>query len=84
MLVLLKDVDHISINCNPKANFGKKNFIFTFKTFKNLFMQRIKNKQRRLNLESQFKKNFSENFKGNFHFIEHHKCHLASAFYCAR
>ena len=82
--ISLKDVDHISINCNPKANFGRKILYSLLKRPNPIYLfQRIKNKQRRLNLESQFKKSFSENFKGNFHFIEHHKCHLASAFYCA-
>ena len=45
-------------------------------------MDRLINKRERVNLKKVFKENFGNQIiKAKFHFVEHHKCHLASAFF---
>ena len=81
----LNNIDHISINCSPRANFIRK-VIYSLKNKPNptFIAQRIKNKSQRVNLKDLFIKYFpDEKFTGKFHFIEHHKSHLSSAFYAS-
>lgn len=81
--ISIAEVDHIAINQDPKANLTKK-LIYLFKNPPNLDMLigRIQNKIERLNLKKYFEKEFpNASFKGSFHSIEHHTCHLSSAFH---
>ena len=81
----LSDVTDISINTNPfsnlrqKASFFLKNYIIGSKKFE--ILNRTKNK---LKLLDEINKNFKEdklNKNIKIHFIDHHKSHIASAFY---
>ena len=47
-------------------------------------LERLKNKKKRTDIQAYFKKLFPNSYiKAKFHFIEHHKSHLASAFYAS-
>ena len=81
----LSDVTDISINTNPfsnlrqKASFFLKNYIIGSKKFE--ILNRTKNKLKLLDeINKNFKKDkLNKNIK--LHFIDHHKSHIASAFY---
>jgi carbamoyltransferase len=79
----LKDVEHLSLNQDWKANFIRKIFYTISKrpSFK-LLIEKFRNKQERLNLNYHLSKAFPDNeFKGSIHQVEHHICHLSSAFH---
>ncbi len=79
----LEDIDHIAVNQDPKANFGKK-IIHTIKNPPklNMIIGRFRNKIERSNLKDYLKKEFPDSFfKGIIHNIEHHTAHLSSAFH---
>ncbi len=79
----LSDIDHISINIDPRANYFKK-FLFLLKhrpSYK-LILDRIKKKNKYSSINEILKKEFkSEKFKGEINNIEHHYAHLSSAFH---
>ena len=77
----ISDVDHISVNTDPNFNFYNKLF-YTLKNRPslNFLYERIKNKKRKININSELKKNFPDQvFSGETHYIEHHLSHIASA-----
>jgi len=77
----LNQIDHIAINSDPKAHFFKK-ISYSIKTRPDIGMifDRIKNKKKRANVESELLAAFPSNqFSGKVHYIEHHLSHLASA-----
>jgi len=79
----LKDVQHIALNQNPRANFIKKIF-YTIKNPPKLkkLLPRFKNILKRRNLKDLIQKEFPESrFSGKIHSIEHHLTHLSSAFH---
>lgn len=81
----LKDVDHIAINRNPKANLLKKAvFAFAKRPSFDLVKNRLRNALKVGDIEkvisSQFKVPRSE-LKAQFHNVEHHIAHLGSAFF---
>ncbi|EDZ60771.1 nodulation protein nolNO [Candidatus Pelagibacter sp. HTCC7211] len=79
----LENVEHIALNQDVKANLLRK-IIFTFKNRPNLKMllDRLKNKRKRLNINDQILKVFSNSkFNGSIHAVEHHAAHLSSAFH---
>ena len=81
----ISDVTDIAINTNPysnitqKASYFLKNYIIGSK--KKEIFKRVKNK---FNLLNDINKNFKKeklNKNVKLHFIDHHKSHIASAFY---
>jgi carbamoyltransferase len=79
----LEDVEHIALNQNAKANFGKK-ILFTLNKRPSLKMlfDRFQNKRKRLNVKDYILKEFpNSKFNGLFHSVEHHTAHLSSAFH---
>ena len=83
--IQLKDLDHISINTNPKAHILRK-FAYVIRRKPNPFFifDRFINKIERGNLKEVFKQSFGNQIiSAKFHFVEHHKCHLASAFFAS-
>jgi carbamoyltransferase len=79
----LEDVEHIALNQNSKANFGKK-ILFTLNKRPSLKMlfDRFQNKRKRLNIKDYILKEFPESkFNGLIHSVEHHTAHLSSAFH---
>ncbi|MEQ1796545.1 MAG: carbamoyltransferase C-terminal domain-containing protein [Lacibacter sp.] len=86
--VTLNEVDHIAIGRDPWAKLGKKilflamNPIGGFKAVKN----RLGNAKKVASLEDEFAKIASidkATFKKKIHQVEHHRSHLASAFFAS-
>ncbi|MCP4370330.1 MAG: carbamoyltransferase [Deltaproteobacteria bacterium] len=80
----VKDIDHIAVNRNPRANFLHK-ALFAFRRHPNLEM--VKNRLRNAFKIKGIKKTLAESFdidsaelKVQIHCVEHHIAHLASAF----
>ncbi|RYZ80973.1 MAG: hypothetical protein EOP04_24850, partial [Proteobacteria bacterium] len=95
----IADLDHIGYSWDPKITYSKmpvflmQNFTKTFKLLKerrewsmeeNLGMLNYLPKIRALpNFFSEMAKKEGRNPKFKFHFLEHHTCHAASAFFCS-
>jgi carbamoyltransferase len=81
----LSDIDVITISRDPYANFGLK----VFNAIKNRLSasnikDRVTNLRKAINLEDEFRVHFPEQFssmKAKFVNVEHHRSHLASAFF---
>ena len=81
----LNKVDHIAINTSSDSNFYRKVF-FTILNRPNpkFILDKFLTKRKKLNLDYFFKKNFNEKILNcKFHYLDHHLCHLASAYYCS-
>ena len=79
----ITDIDHISINIDPKANYFKK-ILFLIKHRPNLklILNRLRNKKKYKSIREIINKEFKgSNFKGQINNIEHHYAHLSSAFH---
>ena len=81
----LADVDHIAINTLPKANrWRKAYYTLVHRPSPRFLWDRWRNKQERAGLALQLAGAFPEQpIKAQLHFIEHHRAHLASAFYAS-
>jgi carbamoyltransferase len=81
----LADVDHIAINTLPKANRWRKAlYTILHRPNPRFVWDRWRNKQERAGLALQLASAFPEQpIKAQLHFIEHHRAHLASAFYAS-
>ena len=81
--IKLEDVQHISLNQNPKANFFKKLYYLVKNPPKfEKLLPRLKNSFKRMNLKDIIQKEFPDSrFNGKIHSIEHHLTHLSSAFH---
>lgn len=83
--VKIGEVDHIAINRNPKANFMKKAlFAFFKRPSLKLVSDRLKNASKVVDLKTILCKELNtqhSKLKADFHHIEHHVAHLASAFF---
>ena len=81
--ISIDQVDHAAINQDPKANFGKKLlYLITSLPSPAFVWDRIKNKRKRQGfgeLLGQIEP--GKTFRGGLHNIEHHLCHLSSAFH---
>ncbi len=83
--IKLADIDHIAINTLPKANLWRK-VVYTLRQRPSprFVIDRFRNKRERTALDSQLRAAFPDQFcTAQFHFIEHHRAHLASAFYAS-
>ena len=79
----LNDIDHISINIDPKANYFKKIlFLIKHRPSLKLVFNRFKKKKKYNSIRELINKEFDgSNFKGQINNIEHHYAHLSSAFH---
>lgn len=81
----IKDIDHIAINRNPKANFLKKAlFAFSKRPSLKLVADRLKNASRIKDIKEVFSQEFdidSQKIKAQVHNVEHHVAHLGSSFF---
>lgn len=78
-------IDHISINTLPSAHRAKR-LLYVLQSRPNpkFLLKRWRNKQERNNLSQQLSQCFpNEEIKAKLHYIEHHRSHLASAFYAS-
>jgi carbamoyltransferase len=81
--VRLSDVDHIAVNRNPRANLIKK-FLFTVKRRPTLsaITARARNAMKVRDIPGRLAEAFpNARIKAKMHSVEHHRAHLASAFF---
>lgn len=79
----LADIDHIAINQDNRANLVRKiGFLVTSTPDIGLLIHRVRNRRKRGKIGDLLVEAFPEQrFRGSFHNIEHHFCHLSSAFH---
>lgn len=85
--ISISDVDYFTVSRNPRENFEKKvlhalKYKFNLSSLK----QRLSNTIKAGSLEDDFAQHFNlpaSFFKGKIHNIEHHRSHLASAFFAS-
>ena len=83
--VSLSDVDHVAINSQPGAHRLRK-IAYTLRNRPDprFLLQRWRNKRERADLASQLAGGFpGQEIRAELHFVEHHRAHLASAFYAS-
>ena len=83
----IRDVDHIAISRDPRANFGKKIFtaVKNRLSIKNI-ADRMRNLQKAKSIDEEFINHFGlkpNELKARIHNVEHHRSHLASAFFAS-
>lgn len=80
-----EELDHIGISRDPSANLvGKALFAFTHRPDLKLVQDQLNNNLKVGNLKSIFCERIgvkANNLKAQFHNIEHHRAHMASAFF---
>lgn len=83
--VAYNDLDFIALNRNPQANLHKKLlFILTHYPSSEMLKNRFSNVLKIKDIESDFSREFTDNGakkKPRAYYIEHHRAHLASAFF---
>ncbi len=86
--VSIHEVDHIAIGRDPKAKFLKKLLFFAARPIETFVhaKERWVNQRKVSSLEEEFALHFNINpseLKNKIHAVEHHRSHLASAFYAS-
>jgi carbamoyltransferase len=83
--VTLSDVDHIAINSQPGAHRWRKvAYTVARRPDPRFLVRRWRNKRERAGLGEQLRSAFPDQIlRAELHFIEHHRAHLASAFYAS-
>ncbi len=87
--ITIDELDHIAIGRDPKAKFWKKvKFALSHPAVGlSTVLSRLKNAQQVSSLEEEFLKIFpkadKEKLKSKIHQVEHHRAHLASAFFAS-
>jgi carbamoyltransferase len=84
--ISFQEITDICINTNPKAHRIRK-ILYALTSSSNpaFLWKRWKNKKERSDIALHLRKSFPEQqFSGRTHYIEHHRAHLASAFYASR
>jgi len=80
--ISLKDVDHLAINQDAKANLWKKvGFTLAKRPDLGLVIDRIRNKRERVHVADELARTVGSGFLGEVHEVEHHLSHLSSAFH---
>ncbi len=86
--VSIHEVDHIAIGRDPKAKFLKKLLFFASRPLETFVhaKERFSNQRKVSSLEEEFALHFNINaseLKNKIHAVEHHRSHLASAFFAS-
>jgi carbamoyltransferase len=79
----LADIDHIAINQDGRAHLLRKlGFLLTSPPDLGLVVDRFRNRRKRESTVDLLAEAFpGQRFRGSFHNIEHHLCHLSSAYH---
>lgn len=78
----LRDLDHVAINQDSKANLLRK-VVYTLskRPDPSMVLDRVRNKRVRARVDQELERCFvGESFRGRVHEVEHHLAHLGSAF----
>jgi carbamoyltransferase len=79
--IALRDVAHVAINQDARANLGRKlAYLIRSRPDISLILDRIRNKRERAGVGDLLGQELGSPFMGQVHFVEHHLAHLASAF----
>ena len=80
--ISIGDVDHVAVNSDNKANRWRKIFYaLTSGVSPSYVISRLRNRGERADIAGNLKIHLPEQeFRGTTHAVEHHLCHLASAF----
>jgi carbamoyltransferase len=81
----IEQVQHVAINQDSSAHFGRKLF-YALQTRPSLagIVKRVQNRRRRTAVQEHLHRAFPQaQFCGQLHHVEHHLCHLASAYYAS-
>ncbi|WP_231461777.1 carbamoyltransferase C-terminal domain-containing protein [Pedobacter sp. Leaf132] len=83
----IRKIDHIAISRDPKANFSKKvlTAVKNRLSLKNI-VDRMRNLQKAKSIQDEFINHFElkpNELKAQIHNVEHHRSHLASAFFAS-
>ncbi len=81
----LADLDHIAINARPGAQrLRKLAYVLRRRPDPRFLLERWRNKRERAGLAAQLAAAFpGERVQARLHFVDHHRAHLASAFYAS-
>jgi carbamoyltransferase len=87
-LTSINEVDHIAIGRDPKAKFLKKLLFFASRPIESFVhaTERLLNQKKVSSIENAFANHFDinpEDLKNKIHQVEHHRSHLASAFFAS-
>ena len=78
----ISEIDHVTINRNPKQKIVQKILFASKNIFKlKFFRDRFSNLKKINSIKSEFIKNFDSSFRANIHNIDHHMSHVASSVY---
>ena len=78
--ISINQVDHITINRNPKQKLLKKVLFASTKLFNlNFIKNRLKNLKKINSLKEEFEKHFQIKISSKIHNIDHHTAHIASS-----
>jgi len=79
----LRDVDHVTLNQDSRANLLRKiAYVVTKRPDPTLILRRLRNRRQRTDLHALFERAFpSESLHAKIHPVEHHLAHLSSAFH---
>ena len=80
--ISLREVDHVAINRNPRVNnLRRLLFVLSKRPHPALVFHRLRNIRKAASVESSLREAFpGQPLRAQFHHIEHHLAHLASAF----
>lgn len=83
--ITLADVDHVAVNRDPRANFGRKlRYVLKTRPSLRLLFDRVRNAREWASIEDRLGAAFvGETFRGELHHVEHHLAHLGSAFFAS-
>jgi carbamoyltransferase len=81
--LVLADIDHIAINQDSRANLLRRlGFLVSHPPKPELVIDRLRNRRKRKRISDLLADAFPDHdFRGQVHNIEHHLCHLSSAFH---
>ena len=81
--VTLADVDHIAVNQDSSAHLWRKiGYLARHFPDPGLILQRVRTRRHREGIPDRLAREFQGDvFSGTFHNVEHHLCHLYSAYY---
>jgi len=84
--ISISDIDHIAINTDPSAHkFRKLLYTLSKRPSPKFLFNRWKNKRERSGLIDNLRQSFPlTEIRAQTHFVEHHRSHLASAFYASQ